>query len=113
MSLFIGNVFNKALQKAIPVYIAESGEGYKRLTGVIAESVKNAALAKIKAPFEEGRLFKFEDMKEMHQLTITNMCHPSDSDPQDHYSIQGEGTTGEKVKGGHVPDDASKQTQTK
>ncbi|KAL1882885.1 hypothetical protein Daus18300_000523 [Diaporthe australafricana] len=55
MSL-IGQVFNKALQKNISVYISESGEGYKRLTSAI---------------------------------------------------------DGAKVKGGHVPEDASAQTQAR
>lgn len=67
----IGQVFNKVLQKNIPVFLAESGEGYKRLTGVLGEDVKQAALAKIKEPFENGDLFKDDDLKSMEQLAIT------------------------------------------
>jgi len=47
MSL-IGQVFNKALSKSISVYIAESGDSFKRLTGAIGQDVKEAALAKVK-----------------------------------------------------------------
>lgn len=67
----IGQVFNKVLQKDIPVFLTESGEGYKRLTGIIGEDVKQAALAKIKGPFESGDLFKDDDLKSMEQLSIT------------------------------------------
>ncbi|KAF2260206.1 hypothetical protein CC78DRAFT_547690 [Lojkania enalia] len=88
MSL-IGQVFNKALSKSISVYIAESGDGFKRLTGAIGQDVKEAAFAKVKE---------------------SNMSHQSKGDPNAHYSVQGETAAGSKVKGGHVTEDASKQT---
>ncbi|KAF2786081.1 hypothetical protein K505DRAFT_368534 [Melanomma pulvis-pyrius CBS 109.77] len=110
MSL-IGQVFNKALSKSISVYITESGDGFKRLTGAIGQDVKEAALAKVKERFENGTLFKDDDMQQMERVTITNMSHQSKSDPNAHYSVQGETAAGSKVKGGHVPEDPSKQTQ--
>lgn len=70
MSL-IGQVFNKTLSKTISVYIAESGEGFKRLTGAIGQDVKEAALAKVKERFENGTLFKDDDMQQMERVTIT------------------------------------------
>ncbi|KAI9756596.1 MAG: hypothetical protein M4579_003774 [Chaenotheca gracillima] len=104
MSL-IGQVFNKALSKSISVYITESGDGFKRLTGAIGQDVKEAALVKVKESFENGfengTLFKDDDMQQMER---------SKSDPNAHYSVQGETAAGSKVKGGHVPEDASKQT---
>ena len=106
----IGQVFNKALKKNISVYLSESGDGYKRLSGVIGAGVKSAALSKVKDRFENGSLFNEEDMKLMEQVTITNMSHQSEDDQNAHYSVQGETATGSKVKGGHVPEDASKQT---
>ena len=107
---FIGQIFNKALRKNISVYISESGEGFKRITDAISTEVKSTALSKVKDRFESGRLFKEEDMKQMEQLTITNMTHQSTDDLNAHYSVQGENAAGNKVKGGHVPEDASKQT---
>ncbi|KAK0635307.1 hypothetical protein B0T17DRAFT_612196 [Bombardia bombarda] len=80
--------------KNIAVLIAESGDGYRRLTDAISESVKIAALAKVKERFEGGSLFK-----------------ESEGDQNAHYSVQGETATGRKVKGGHIPEDTSKQTQ--
>ena len=38
------------------------------------------------------------------------MSHQSKGDPNAHYSVQGETAAGSKVKGGHVTEDASKQT---
>lgn len=38
------------------------------------------------------------------------MSHRSDSDPNAHYSVQGEDAGGSKVKSGHVQEDESKQT---
>lgn len=38
------------------------------------------------------------------------MHHPSDDDGNPHYSLQGEDDNGEKVAGGHVHLDKSKQT---
>lgn len=70
MSL-IGQVFNRVLQKHIPVYISESGEGFIRITSAISQNVKDAALTKIKLPFENGTLFKDDDLKYMERLTIT------------------------------------------
>lgn len=70
MSL-IGQVFNKIFNKSIPVYIANSGNGYIRYPALIDQAVKEAALAKVKAPFESGKLFKDDDMRQMEQLTIT------------------------------------------
>ena len=70
MSL-IGQIFNKALQKSIPVYIATVGNGYIRITSAISEEVKEAALSTIKQRFENGTLFNDDDLKQMEQLTIT------------------------------------------
>lgn len=70
MSL-IGHVFNKALQKNIPVYIAESGPGFIRITSAICQNVKDSALALLKERFENGTLFKDDDLKRMEKLTIT------------------------------------------
>ncbi|KAL8755989.1 MAG: hypothetical protein Q9184_004637 [Pyrenodesmia sp. 2 TL-2023] len=67
----IGHVLNKALNKQIPVVIAESGDGFKRLTGVIDSAIKNNALAKVKERFENGSMFKDDDMKQMERLQIT------------------------------------------
>ena len=38
------------------------------------------------------------------------MLHRSPGDLRPHYSVQGEASNGDKVKGAHVPEDASKQT---
>ncbi|OCL03993.1 hypothetical protein AOQ84DRAFT_417442, partial [Glonium stellatum] len=102
-------VFNKALNKNISVYLSESGDGYKRLTGAIGAGVKSAALSKVKERFENGSLFKEEGMKLMERVTVTNMSHQSEGDQNAHYSVQGETDAGSKVKGGHVPEDAFKQ----
>ncbi|KAF4770775.1 hypothetical protein HAV15_012832 [Penicillium sp. str.  len=110
MSL-IGQVFNKILNKSIPVYIANSGNGYIRYPALIDQAVKEAALAKVKAPFESGKLFKDDDMRQMEQLTITNMSHSSLGDSNAHYSVQGETSAGSKVKGNHAQEDESKQTR--
>ncbi|PGH05476.1 hypothetical protein AJ79_06783 [Helicocarpus griseus UAMH5409] len=80
---FLGYVFNKTLSKSIPVYIAESGPGFKRLTGPIDT-----------------------------QITIFNMSHGSDGDPNAHYSVKGEDAGGSKVKGGHVQKDEFKHTMS-
>ncbi|OJD12622.1 hypothetical protein ACJ73_09320 [Blastomyces percursus] len=106
----LGYVFNKALSKSIPVYITESGPSFKRLTGAIDTQVRNLALSKIKAAFEGGKLFTDDDMKAMERITISNMSHESDGDPNAHYSVQGEDAGGSKIKGGHVQEDESKQT---
>ncbi|KAK2802403.1 hypothetical protein FQN50_007401 [Emmonsiellopsis sp. PD_5] len=106
----LGYVFNKALSKNIPVYFADSAPGFKRLPGVIDSQVGNLTLAKTKVAFEGGKLFTDEDMKAMEQITVTNMSHESDGDPNAHYSVQGEDAGGSKVKGGHVQEDESKQT---
>ncbi|KAM3086168.1 hypothetical protein ACMFMF_000124 [Clarireedia jacksonii] len=97
MSL-IGQIFNKALSKNISVYISESGDSFKRLTGANGQDVKQMALSKVKERFENGSLFKEEDMKQMERVTITNMTHESDNDPNAHYSVQGETASGSKVK---------------
>ncbi|EKV04070.1 hypothetical protein Pdw03_1641 [Penicillium digitatum] len=110
MSL-IGQVFNKVLNKNIPVYIATSGNGFIRWTSVIDQAVKDVALATVKAPFESGKLFNDDDMRQMEQLTITNMSHSSLGDPNAHYSVQGETSAGSKVKGNHAQEDESKQTR--
>jgi hypothetical protein len=68
---FIGYAFNKVLQRNIPVYISESGPGFKRFTGIISQNVKSAALAKVKERFENGTLFRDDDLKLMEQLMIT------------------------------------------
>ncbi len=78
MSL-IGQVFNKALSKSISVYISESGEGFRRLTGTIGEDIGAAALAKVKERFENGTLFKDDDMKQMEQITITYLISSTTS----------------------------------
>jgi hypothetical protein len=70
MSL-IGQVFNRAVSKNISVYISESGDGYMRLTGAISQRLKNRALAVVKDRFENGTVFKEEDMRQMARLTIT------------------------------------------
>ncbi|CAG8019527.1 unnamed protein product [Penicillium nalgiovense] len=106
----IGHVFNRVLNKYIPVYIAESGNGFIRLTAYIDQKVKDAAFATVKAPFENGKLFKDDDMKQMEQLSITNMSHSSLGDTNAHYSVQGETGAGSKVKGNHAQEDQSKQT---
>jgi hypothetical protein len=41
---------------------------------------------------------------------VRNMTHTSPKDPAAHYSVQGVTSNGTKVKGGHVPEDANKQT---
>ena len=109
MSL-IGRVSNKALGKNISVYISESGEGFKRVTGAISTKVKETAFSIVKDRFESGKLFNENDMKQMERLTITNMSHQSAGDPNTHYSLQGEDAAGIKVKGVHVPEEASEQT---
>lgn len=40
----------------------------------------------------------------------SNMTYGSEGDVNAHYSVQGETDSGSRVKGGHVPEDASKQT---
>lgn len=69
MSL-IGYIFNKLLQKNIPVYISESGPGFKHLTAAISQNVKIGPLAKVKEQFENGTLFKDHNLKLMEQLII-------------------------------------------
>ncbi|KAF2476365.1 uncharacterized protein BDR25DRAFT_209766 [Lindgomyces ingoldianus] len=109
MSL-IGTVWNKVLSKYINVYLAEGGPGFRRLPEAIDQAAKDAALARLKAAFEAGKLFNDTDMGKMEQVTITNMIHPSPGDPNNHDSVQGETATGGWVKGGHVTKDGSKQT---
>lgn len=70
MSL-IGEAFNKILQKNIPVYIAKSGDGYVRITSAISPAAKQVALNYVKERFENGTLFKDDDLKQMESLTIT------------------------------------------
>ncbi|EEH20706.2 hypothetical protein PABG_02937 [Paracoccidioides brasiliensis Pb03] len=65
-------VFNKALSKSIPVYITESGSGFKRLTGATDTQVRrNLALSETKAAFEGGKLFTDDNMNAMDQITIS------------------------------------------
>ena len=68
---YIGSVFNKALGKSIKVYLSNEGAGFRRLTGAIQQEAKDAALEKTKSAFEDGKLFKEDDMKNMEQITIT------------------------------------------
>lgn len=107
---FIGYAFNGYLNKNMAVYLSETGDGYKRLTGAIGDSVKSAAFAKVEERIGNGSLSGEEDMKMMERLVITNMSHQSPGDWDAHYSVQGETATGIKVKGGHVSEDESKQT---
>ncbi len=126
MSL-IGQVFNRAVSKNISVYISESGDGYMRLTGAISQRLKNRALAVVKDRFENGTVFKEEDMRQMARLTITwgidfgfstpslltttsNMPHESAGHTVPHYSLRGEAEDGTTIKGGHVTEDPSLQT---
>ncbi|ODH35394.1 hypothetical protein ACO22_02917 [Paracoccidioides brasiliensis] len=65
-------VFNKALSKSIPVYITESGSGFKRLTGATDTQVRrNLALSETKAAFEGGKLFTDDNINAMDQITIS------------------------------------------
>lgn len=66
----IGNVLNKATGKTIPVYLNTSGQGFIRPTGAISQSAKNLALAKVKAAFEDGKLFTDASMKTIERLDI-------------------------------------------
>jgi hypothetical protein len=75
MSL-LGTVFNKAAGKYINVYLATSGSFGFRPTDAIGSAVKDAALAKLRAAFEDGKLFNDEDMKRMDRINITYV--PSD-----------------------------------
>ncbi|RAK84362.1 hypothetical protein BO79DRAFT_158484 [Aspergillus costaricaensis CBS 115574] len=109
MSL-IGHVFNRSLQRNIPVYLSETDPGFTRLTTVIDQNVKFAALALLKERFESGSLFNESDMRLMERVTITNLFHGSPGDPNEHLSVQGEYNNGNMVKGGHASVDASKQT---
>ena len=75
MSL-LGTAWNKTLGKPINVLPASSGPGYIRLSEAIEQEHKTGALDKTKAAFESEKLFKKEDMKEMHQLTIKHVYLP-------------------------------------
>lgn len=105
---FLGNVFNKAAGKSIPVYLATSSQTFWRPTRIISQKVKNLAFTKTKAAFKSGNLFKDDDMKNMASLKITHMPHESENDRNSHYSIQGEDSSGSKIKDGHVQQDESK-----
>ena len=125
---FLGNVFNKAAGKSIPVYLTTSGPTFWRPTGTISQAAKDLAFAKTKAAFEAGSLFKDDDMKNIDSLKVTyvavqsvsfgvmlliqdrHMSHESEDDPNAHYSVQGEDSSGFKVNDGHVQQDESKQT---
>jgi hypothetical protein len=124
----LGNVFNKATGKIIPVYLTTSGRTFWRPTRIISQKAKNTAFEKTKAAFESGNLFKDDDMKNMTSLDITyvavhsvsvgvrlliqdgNMPHESKKDRKTHCTIEGKNSRGAKVKGGHVQLDESKQT---
>jgi hypothetical protein len=67
----IGEVFNKALNKMIPVYLPTIWNDIKRVPEAVDPAVKAAALATVKIPFEAGNLFKPEDMKQIDELLIT------------------------------------------
>jgi hypothetical protein len=66
----LGHVFNRQLAKLIPVHLAETGPGYRRLVDAIDPKQKAVALAKVKAAFEGGNLFSDEAMKQVERLTI-------------------------------------------
>jgi hypothetical protein len=53
----LGTVYYKVLGRSINVYLAEGGTGFKRLPGVLDQTAKDAALARVKAAFEAGKLF--------------------------------------------------------
>ncbi|CAI7599332.1 unnamed protein product [Penicillium viridicatum] len=74
------------------------------------EHIRLAAIQAVSRPFESGKLFKDDDMKQMEQLSITNMSHSSLGDRNAHYSVQDETSAGSKVKGNHAQEDKSKQT---
>jgi len=67
----LGYVFNKALNKNIPVKLLTNGPDFWRPSGAISQEAKNLALAKTKAAFEGGELFKDVDIKTMELFTIT------------------------------------------
>jgi hypothetical protein len=69
----LGHVFNRQLAKLIPVYLAETGPGYRRLVDAIDPKLKALALAKVKNAFESGDLFTDEAMKQMERLTIKSV----------------------------------------
>ncbi|KAJ5908738.1 hypothetical protein N7495_001420, partial [Penicillium taxi] len=116
----IGHTFNKALKKMIPVFIATTlPTRYPdvilvRPVDVIAEQVKVRALAMVKDRVENGKVFNDNDLMRMERVVITisssHMPHASPSDPNIHYSVQGEDEKGVKVKSGHISIDPTKQT---
>ncbi|KAJ6118791.1 hypothetical protein N7471_013411 [Penicillium samsonianum] len=105
----IGYVFNKALNKNIPVYLPTIWNNIMRVPEVVDQAVKTAALATVKAPLKNGTLFKFEDMQKMDELLITNTLHQSQTDPNNHCSVQGQTTGGVRIKANHAQEDQSKQ----
>lgn len=67
----LGQVWNRALGRYINVELSTSGPGWARLSGAISQKYKDAALAKVKAAFEDEKLFKEADMKQMDKLVVT------------------------------------------
>lgn len=63
----------RIVRKNISVYISDSGHGFRRLSGAIGQEIKDAALLKVKERFENGTLFKDDDMKQMEKVTITSL----------------------------------------
>ncbi|CAI7645474.1 unnamed protein product [Penicillium glandicola] len=100
----IGEVFNKALNKKIPVYLPTIWNDIKRLPEVVDPAVKAAALTTVKIPFENGKLFKLEDMQQIDELLIT-----SQTDPNNHCSVQGRTISGVSIKANHAQQDQTKQ----
>jgi hypothetical protein len=124
----LGNVFNKATRQSIPVYLTTSGRSFWRPTKIISQDSKDIAFSKTKTAFESGKLFKYDDMKNIASLSITyvavrsvsvgvrllirdrRMPHESKKDRKTHCSIEAKNSRGAKVKGGHVQLDESRQT---
>lgn len=67
----IGEVFNLALKKNIPVYLPTLWNGILRVPEVFDSTVKTAALATVKTSFESGKLFSLDDMEQIEEILIT------------------------------------------
>lgn len=67
----LGFVFNRLLAQQIPVYLAQKGNGYVRLTEAIDPKAKVLAFGHVKDAFESGSVFTDERMKSMKKLVLT------------------------------------------
>lgn len=56
--------------KSVPITLSESGPGYRRLTGVIQQSLKDAAAELVSSRIEAGKVFKLDTLQSVTEIRI-------------------------------------------